>query len=495
MKRKLSLILALLTVASLAASCSSDTSDDAETTGAEVNETTAAEETTAPPEMVIEKQDLGGMEFVIFGVEPHNKDWMINTYSEAYAETENGDLINDAIFKRNIEVEEAYNIKIAGKGVAREKVGEEALKVIMSGDDIYDVIHITGATMQTLVQQPGSLYNLYDIDSIDLSHSWWDQNCVEDLTIGNIIYTVAGDMNIRNAAAASAINVNLKMIEDYSLTDPFAAVEDGTWTSELVREMSKTVTIDLDNDGVITIEDSAGFFGEATTLYWGMVAFGETIAQVKNGTPEITLDSERIVKAVEYYVELLRSGEYGIYATDVQKLFAGENIWRTRMLPMFEQNKLLFYNGTLSGGLDLRNMEADFGIVPMPKLDESQDEYYASLHPAYTSMMCIPSTNPDTETTGLIMETLNFLSQQYVMPAFFGSTLTDKVLRNEASVRMLELISSSRVYDLGYLCNFGGASSMITGFASTNTTNYASTYASKEAVIQSALETFLSNLE
>ena len=492
MKRTLCLLLASLTLLLSFSACGSGSADApaVQTTAQPASETTEAEIVTEP-EYVIVPEDFGGIDFTIFGVEPHNKDWMVNTYSEALAETENGDPINDALYRRTVEIEEAYKIHLIAVGTERGSVGGDALKVIMAGDDTYQVVNLQGASASKVLGSYGSLYDLFEIDTIDLTHSWWDANSVESFAIAGKLFNVVGDLNIRSFFSSTGLMMSRQLVTDYDLDDPYVLIRRGEWTVDQLIKMCEDVTQDVNGDGVIGLEDTAGIFAEAVSLLWGINAFGDRIVSNVNGRPEITINNERVVTAVEKYVKLFRDGRASIWATDISKQFAGENIWRTRMLPMLMENKLLFYSSDIGLTLELRSMESDFGILPMPKYNESQDTYYSSTHPAYLSFMTIPATNPEPERTGTIMESMNYLSKEYVMTAIYETTLVNKVIRDEESGEMLDLIRANRIFDFGYIFNWGGASSFITDFAANNHTDFASSYAKVESKIQSAIDDYM----
>ena len=61
-------------------------------------------------------------------------------------------------------------------------------------------------------------------------------------------------------------------------------------------------------------------------------------------------------------------------------------------------------------------MESNFGIIPFPKFDAEQTDYYAMVE-AGSRIMTVPVTNKNTEMTGAVLETLNFLTYRDVIPA------------------------------------------------------------------------------
>ena len=76
---------------------------------------------------------------------------------------------------------------------------------------------------------------------------------------------------------------------------------------------------------------------------------------------------------------------------------------------------------------DYRAMDTDFGILPYPKLDESQETYYTL--PEITSMMfCVPMT-ASADYTGIILESLAAESVSSVTHAFYEVCLKGKTVR------------------------------------------------------------------
>ena len=92
-------------------------------------------------------------------------------------------------------------------------------------------------------------------------------------------------------------------------------------------------------------------------------------------------------------------------------------------------------------------MESTFGLVPMPKLDDSQEEYRSYV--AYnTAFLVIPTTQKNTARAGFILDALNYESYIDTLPIYYDVTLSQKGLRNEESIEMLELIRENRGADL-----------------------------------------------
>ena len=95
----------------------------------------------------------------------------------------------------------------------------------------------------------------------------------------------------------------------------------------------------------------------------------------------------------------------------------------------------------------LRDMKDDFGVVPFPKYDETQERYYTRVIDGWLHV--VPSTSADPEFTSAIMEALASETAKNVFPEYYNKLLTQKILRDEESIEMMELIRANRVMDLG----------------------------------------------
>ena len=96
----------------------------------------------------------------------------------------------------------------------------------------------------------------------------------------------------------------------------------------------------------------------------------------------------------------------------------------------------------------LRAMDTDFGLIPYPKYDEAQTEYYSRIEGC--EQTCIPVTNvKDLEMTGVVLEAMASDSAQNLVPAFYETLLKSKHTRDNESEDMLEIVFGNRVFDWG----------------------------------------------
>ena len=161
---------ALLSALLLMSSCGSGaTQQGGGETGTSGADTTSAETTKhgliskLTPELK-EKLGLDGYEFNVF-LRTAESIWSLK---DVVATEENGDVLNDAVFKRNIWLEDNYGFKITA-GYSADTSASELTTYILAGDDSYDAYFPMARTAGGAASQ-GLLQNLKEMNYIDFEN-------------------------------------------------------------------------------------------------------------------------------------------------------------------------------------------------------------------------------------------------------------------------------------------------------------------------------------
>lgn len=137
-------------------------------------------------------------------------------------------------------------------------------------------------------------------------------------------------------------------------------------------------------------------------------------------------------------------------------------------------------------------MEMDFGLIPLPKVDDQQEKYATFIHGYYGSAVQIPVTNTNLEMTGKILEDMAYQSHLYVRPAYYESTLRGKYVRDEESLDMLDYIFEHQVFDPAfYMTSF---STDLRSLCEKNSTDIASMFAGKVEKYRGAIDKFVASV-
>ncbi|MBQ8508324.1 MAG: hypothetical protein IJ493_00260 [Clostridia bacterium] len=443
MKRSITLLLLLSML--MTASCgSSDVPTD--TTSASTDTTTEA-----PKEFVYEfNGNFGGEEFNIL-----NAGDIYSMHAEIDREEITGESLDDAMYERCRTLEEKLNIVVKEdtKGVDSE-LASYAMQLIMAGDNVYDTMYIPTRDLYKFVSG-GYLYNLLEVDGFNFDGEWWLQSYNKANSIGGKLYAAAGYSQLMVVDSLCAIFFNEDMMEDLKLEKPYDLVRQGKWTIDKLGEYLKAgARLNGDTSFAWSDTGSAIYGMSGTGLSKFMIASDELILKSEDGKLTLNVGDEKYYGVIEKLVSTLGIGmEDGRVAIGV----AGRSDDQIgNYLNNFEVQRSLFVTAEISKTARMRDKEFSFGVVPFPKYDEDQENYYSA--PFYgTPCFAIPVTNTDPESTAVIGDALTYLSYTDVLPTFREITLEQKGLRNDDSIEMLDIVITSAIPDLVLTYNIGTA--------------------------------------
>ena len=446
----------------------SDSIDDGKSSAEKKKEEREKEEKEMLANIPVE--DFGGYTFNFISRRIDNPEWVIWGNRDIYSDEQNGDIINDTIYLRNRYIEDTYNCVI--KEFQSFNMVSDLRKVIKSGINEYDVA-LPPLNEGINLAADGLFINLGSINTLNLENKWWDQNANQSLSIGAKLYYTSGDMLILNNDSTGAFVFNKKLIQEHQLESPYKLVQEGKWTFDAFYDQVKQASADLNGDGKMNKADKYGFMQYRDVLHClfhgGGGNFGEKDA---NDIPYFTLDKEQNITILEKVFEIMNDPQntyrlhmsYSEGVTDAFVLGRG----------MFEENRVLYYWLRLRDIEALRGMETDFGILPIPKFDEAQANYRATVNFHVSACITIPISNDNPDRTGLFLEALSCKSKYTLQPSYYDITLNGKYVRDEESSEMLDIIFANRVYDIGLIGNFSGIVWTIDGMVDKDNRNFVS---------------------
>jgi hypothetical protein len=158
----------------------------------------------------------------------------------------------------------------------------------------------------------------------------------------------------------------------------------------------------------------------------------------------------------------------------------------------FQTDHTLFQFDLVRIVVALRNMQSDYGFLPIPKYDASQEEYASLVWMHHDSVLGIPGSVTNTDVVSAVLEYMSYLSYYDIYPVFYETILADRSTRDEKSKEMLELIFRTRTFDPGHYWleyELHNAHSFLTLF-SDKTSNIASLWASLKGKAEKKVEEF-----
>ena len=394
----------------------------------------------------IEAVDFGGDIFnIIYG----DNDFEPNL--DVCASETNGEPLNDSIYNRNLAIKEKYNIDITWERFGYGDASSALMRSVKAGDDVYDMTINNGVYSFQLATQ-GYCIQVDDIPYLDFTKPYWNDGMLAGASINGKNYFVYSDINIHALGATPCVLFNKPVAQQHGIEDLYQLTVDGKWTFDKMAEYTKMVTRDLDGDGKITELDMHGFIGNTFVIDCFLSGTGyQTIIKDEDDLPILNLQTEKYYNIVGAIIDLC-SEETGSFICDRYKGVDRE------YAPMdaLEQDRALFWISNLKGVERMRNMESAFGIVPIPKLDESQEEYRIHYQANIGGAMSVPVTASNLEMVGMVLEDMSYLSMRNVKPAYIDVLLEGKFLRDEESLVTLEIMFDSYYSDIGFMTNGAG---------------------------------------
>ena len=361
--------------------------------------------------------------------------------TEIAVEDLTGDTCNDAVYNRNILIEDRFDAKIAVDPY------EEAYKQIMTleqaGGGEYHLVGIRDHCAQSPIRAQ-ILLNWLDIPHVDLTQPWHIQLANDDATVNGQLYAIASDLSITAMVYTYATYCNATRVADYgySADDFYGYVKEGTWTIDKLMSITNTMYVDLNGDGIKDRNDQYGYgYCVVNPADVWATAFGErSFVFNADGTDlDFPFGSEKMADVLSKLVDWHYNGE-GFYKMDGQ--YAEETNFLNGKVMMAPLRLLASFNA-------LRDMDDTYIILPYPKWDEAQTGYYTNADDKFSNFGVPISMVNDTEFIGVIYEALCAESYKTVYPAYYDTALKGRYSADPTTAEMIDLIMDGRAFDFG----------------------------------------------
>ena len=395
---------------------------------------------------------------------------------DMYSEGENGNTINNAVFRRNVKVEDMFNFRISQTLVAKDaELMSQIMNSLVAGDDDFDLVWVDSVNIVSLAMQ-GMLYDFADLPYVNLEMPWWNKNAVDNLSINGHTYYTTGDISIIANQATYVITFNKTLRTNLDLPDPYALVSSGKWTMDIFAETANQAYFDVDADGISNAADVFGFLTYDRDVMGFMYAAGGRIADVSGGQITTNYYNENIDSMINKLMDLKNTKATFLFSSD------------TTADRIFTEGRTLYSFRTLINLASYRDMDTNYGILPMPKLNEAQTSYHSGVHAYGVSFIGIPYNCTDPDRTGAILEALAYESVDTLTPAYYDGLLIGRYFQDNESEKMLDIIFDTQVFDLGYFCDWADITSATQKMSKANQNMMLTLYNSKRKMIDKAIE-------
>ena len=373
-------------------------------------------------------------------------------------ESETGlDLVVDAIYERNLATEAKLGVKL----VWSEQPGDSNdLKAFVSyvqnchsAGTYYDVIATYSRTAASLSAN-GLLTDLNTVENsyLDFDMPWWPEAMLKTCSMKDSLFFVSGDVSTNLLHMMYAIYYNMDMLKALNLENPVPMVENKTWTIDKLIEMTAETYQDSDQTGGASDDDIFGF----TSNYFHLEAFysGSGMMLLEPATDDKVLKisddylSQKTIDLVDKLGAWFKQGDTYINPP-------GGNLKNDLVFAegraLFTQNRVYIADARYGGG-KLRQADWEYGILPNPLYDESQEDYITLLGNPFT-LWCIMADATDPSMSTAVIECMGSEGYRKTSPALFENNMKYRYTPDSANkgdgALMFDIIRENISFDLG----------------------------------------------
>lgn len=370
-------------------------------------------------EFVIATQDAGMMQF--FWVEDYD-----------------GGTVDNAVYRSVSAVEERFDTTVTAYQAPSHLAIQTGITTQDGSFDFAFMLDVTAAgfSLENLFT------NLYDLEALDFSKPWWPAPSVAALTYQNKMYLGSSTMSYLGLGQTFLTYFNKTIFTDNGIPFPYENVMAGEWYLEDMIELAEDFGNYYENNDIKDTEDTFGFLAPNGFYGW-FESFG--IELIKKEDNNLVLNAA----CVEAY-DLIENLHYIIIESD-----GGYTDSEQAVNEMFSNEQAMFVYGKLRNAYDVfRYSDVDYGILPVPKLNEEQKDYNS----AYTDrFFVIPSSSvsgKDAQDIGFILEALSAQGYRTIYPAYYEEAMQNRYSTDAESKQILSMLHKYRVISFSYI--YGG---------------------------------------
>ncbi len=434
----------------------------------------------------VPKGEYGGYVFRIL----NGKNGLPSTSVDA--ETLTGSVLGDTVYRRNHNVETRLNIVIEETRDTAENVYEAACRSIMADEDVYSAVWNSASLMGAMAAN-GYLVTTDYLIEVDMDKPWWNKAATEALSVDERSFLLFGDLQLSYYDAHAMVGVNMEMIEKIEgMPDPYKLVDDGLWTINKMLEMAQAATADIDGNQLMTYEDRYGAAIDRDAILPFIFGCDTNMSEKDSyDLPYITcINNEKFFDVYTLITQSMYDRSASMYVTEDNE---ADNMTD---LTMFKNERALFVVTTVGELNELRYMDSEFGVLPMPKYTAEQKDYVSYISGEDIWALGIPTSSRNFLRTGIILENLGAETYREggVRDVYVDSTLEFKYVNDEKSRENLHLILDSGRFDLLEVYGWGELSDIVISEAASASEKLMSTLAQNERDVKNDLFAFLEKI-
>lgn len=394
------------------------------------------------------------------------------------------DQINNALYKRHLDIETQFDVDIEYfySGLESESSTDDYIStrvnIVRSGTHDIDIIGIVPWATKLMLE--GIFEDMNDLDYIDFTRPWWFTDIIEDFTIdGHSTLAFGSCTPISIFGASEVCYFNKQLCEDYvkdengEPIDLYQVVRDGDWTCDYLYRIAKNNIYDMNGNDINDEGDVFGFMYAGPSfmrIYWNVG--GKYCERDETGELTCNLNTPLNEKIFNTLRDLISVNGDGV-----------DGKW-------FSEGNMLMYGAALSLLTESGAYDFEVGVLPLPKLDDNQENYIST---GYLTGVGITIDATDANVSACILEALAYYGWYSVVPTYYETIIKFKYSSDPQNAEMLDLLFNTMVYDPVYVFS-KETIYYISTYCSNPSAQFASFIKRKDGVAQKEIRSNLAEL-
>lgn len=348
--------------------------------------------------------------------------------------------VSKLAIERNAQVEEKLGISLV---ISQKETGtmlEEMKQSAASGDYYTDLLMIP-VYMIGQFRAENTLINMRSLPFFDIEQPYFNAASSAMTSGGFSTYGVAGHASI-SPASYTAMFMNKAVLKEAG-ADPaqvYSSAVNGKWTWDEYMKLYDAVQTLNQTKGTeayytFTAENTASRIPDLVFKSAG----NEFVTTGTRRTPLIGYNTENVKPVMDIL--------YRFYNDPMAKIASDGGA-----AALFSEGKAAFLTDYLYTMNWMTNSAADWGVLPLPKEEESED--YRTLISNNELVFAVPVNHTNGEFAAITLSALNAASYGYIYDEYVNQAMLH-TLRDNESVNMLDLILDTADFD--FALAFGSA--------------------------------------
>jgi hypothetical protein len=276
---------------------------------------------------------------------------------------------------------------------------------------------------------------------------------------------------------------NANFATDKGIDNLYETVKAGEWTFEEFVSICEDVASSIDGDDMM---NSAGDVWGASvsddTVYFLFGGANMKFAHIDDdGYIAYDFGSEESILFMQDIFDQVIYSEHSAHGNVVDLSDAPEG-------GIFKSDNALFQFEMVKSISKWRDMESNFGVLPIPKYDTYQENYASLVWVHHDCVLGMPAVVQDADAVAATLEYMSYLSYYDIYPVFYDTVIMGKSTRDEQSKEMLKIVFETRLFDPGQYWDNGEGASGLQGaylrLSKTGNNNIASIWTQYEKIIE-----------